>query len=93
MCFMTSMLKQSGIHAWLTQKEELPLSRRSWLPDLYQAASGSQQQDITAANASVEEALAHSRAKRRKRGLYWVYNSKTRLTIMKTTVESIRNTF
>ena len=88
--FMSSKLKQSGIHAWLAtgdQKELLPLPRRSWLPNPNQAASGIQQEDIAVANAGVEEALDHSAAKRRKRGQYHVYDSKTRLTIARVAEE------
>ena len=70
------------------QKEELQWPRRSWLPDPDQAAFRSEQQDIAAANAGLEEALAalqeeesKSRTKCRKRGMYQVYDSKTMLTI------------
>ena len=38
-------------------KEELQWPRRSWLPDPNQAASGSKQQDMAAANTGIEEAL------------------------------------
>ena len=84
---MSSKLKQSGIHVWLTskdkKKEQVPLPNRSWLLNPNRATSGIHQYDIIAANDGVEEALDRDNlpATRRKRGQYLVYDSKTRLTI------------
>lgn len=88
---MSSKLKQRSIYAWLTtgeDREKPPRPKRSWLPDPNEATSGSQQQDIAAANAGVEEVLDQCSAKRRKRGSYEVYDSKTRLTIARLAEES-----
>ena len=87
---MSSKLKQSGIHVWLTskdKKEQVLLPNRSWLLNPNRATSGIHQNDIIAANDGVEEALDrdNSPAKRRKRGQYHVYDSKTRLTITRVT--------
>ena len=70
-------------------KEQVLLPNRSWLLNPNRATSGIHQNDTLAANDGVEEALdrGNSPAKRRKRGQYHVYNSKTRLTIARVAEE------
>ena len=89
---MSSKLKQSGIHVWLTlkdKKDQLLLPNRSWLLNPNRATSRIHQNDIIAANNGVEEALDRDNlpAKWRKRGQYHVYDSKTRLTIARVAEE------
>ena len=82
---MSGKLTQVVLYQWL-KREELPRPQRSWIPDpnLQDPCDGP---DFAAANAGVEESLdKHSASppKKKQRGVYHVYDAKTRATIAKT---------